>query len=151
MPPATESLLSIDQLRGLANEPDAARSQLEALLTSLCVSDEHAQWACEALENCGAPHASALCVLVPLANHDSPLVATWACKLLARMGAEARSAQGELTRVLQSRTEEHVREEAAYALGQFGELSAATHAALADAAIHGGPRLKRLATAALGG
>jgi hypothetical protein len=70
---------------------------------------------------------------------------------LARLGSDARSVAALVTHVLATRREETVREEAARALGQFGEISAATRAALTDAALHGGPRLKRLATASLGG
>lgn len=151
MSQVTETRLSLEQLRELANEPEAARAQLEALLMSLKCSDEHIQWACEALENCGQPHTTSLALLMQLVDHSNVLIATWACKLLARLGSDAQAAQSQLACAVSTRREEVLREEAARALGQLAELSAASRAALQDAAIHGGPRLKRLATASLGG
>lgn len=133
----------------MANEPTATLAQIGSVLHALTGSEEQAQWASEALENCGEPHAEALATIAPLIKHPDELVANWACKLVARSGPEASWTEPFLTEALSARTEESVREEAARALGQIGATSAAAHEALAAAARQGGPRLKRLATASL--
>ena len=120
------------------------------MLHALAGSDEQVQWACEALENCGEPQPEVLATIAPLISHPDELVASWACKLVARAGSEASWTESILTEALSARTEESVREEAARALGRIGATSTAAHEALAAAARQGGPRLKRLATASLG-
>ncbi len=148
---ATATELSIDQLRELAGDPDATLAQLTSVLGSLVGQDEERiQWSCEALENCGVPSASQLGDLIPLLKHPDALVVSWTCKLLARMEHAAAAAQPALVDVLRLHSDQLVREEAARALGVQAELSAAARSALEQAAMDGGPRLKRIATAALG-
>ena len=151
MPNATESGLKIEQLKRLSNDALQTHRQLESVLWSLAGTDEEAQWASEALENCGAPANTAVASLVPFTQHPSELVASWACKLLGRLGPAASGAEEQLIAALSQRSEQLVREEAARALGELGNPSDAARAALTAAASHGGPRLKRLATASLGG
>ncbi len=82
-------------------------------------------------------------------KHDDALVVSWTCKLLTRMEQSASSAQPHLVEILMNHSDQLVREEAARALGVQAELSSAARSALEQAATDGGPRLKRLATAAL--
>ena len=115
---ATALELSIDQLRQLANDPTTTLAQLPAVLTSLMGQDEERiQWACEALENCGVPQASQVNELVPMLKHDDALVASWTCKLLARMEQASSPAQPYLVELLKNHSDQLVREEAARALG----------------------------------
>ncbi len=144
--------LSVVQLRALANSPDETLTQLVAVLHQLASDDEETiQWASESLENCGAPRPEHLTALSEGLRSSSPLVATWSCKLLARMGTEAQGAQSQLAYALASNENMLVREEAARAIGLVGPISPAARATLEKAASEGSPRLKRLATAALGG
>lgn len=150
MASATATELSIDQLRELANDTDATLAQLPSVLLSLPGDDEERmQWACEALENCGVPAASQLNQLLPFLKHPDDLVVSWTCKLLARLEQAAAAAQPGLVEVLKCHGDQFVREEAAQALGLLAELSPAARSALEQAATDGGPRLKRIATAAL--
>lgn len=150
MAPATANELSIDQLRQLANDPQATLAQLPAVLISLsCQDEERIQWASEALENCGVPSTLQVNELISMLKHNDALVASWTCKLLARMEQFASAAQPQLVELLISHSDQLVREEAARALGVQAELSSAARSALEQAATDGGPRLKRLATAAL--
>lgn len=150
MAPATATELSIEQLRQLANDSSATLAQLTAVLISLSSPDEERiQWASEALENCGVPSTSQLNDMMQMLKHDDALVASWTCKLLARIEQSASAAQPQLVELLKSHSDQLVREEAARALGVQAELSSAARSALEQAATDGGPRLKRLATAAL--
>jgi HEAT repeats len=148
---AIDSGLTIDQLRSLANAPQQTLAQIVAVLQALSGSVEAAQWAGEALENCGVPPASAAVSIAQHTEHPDELVASWACKLLARLGRDGATAEKQLVCALTTRQELLVREEAARALGQLGTLSESARTALTAAAQQGGPRLKRLATASLGG
>ncbi len=117
MAPAIVSSLSIEQLRHLANDPDATATQLPAVLNSLSGNDEdQLQWACETLENCHAPGAKQLPELLPFLKHDDALVVSWTCKLLTRMQPVAEAAQAALVDLLSRHPNELVREEAARAL-----------------------------------
>ncbi len=150
MAPGTATELSVEQLRELANESERTLAQLPSVLLSLVGDDEErVQWASEALENCGAPKATQLNELLPFLKHDDRLVLSWSCKLIARMGRSASAAQGLLVDLLSGHKDTLVREEAARALGEQSELNSAARSALEQAAMDGGPRLKRLATAAL--
>lgn len=151
MPDASQPALTIDQLQRLSNDAEATRRELASVVASLAGSEEQAQWACEALENCGQPPVSALAVLATYTGHPDELVASWACKLLGRLGTAAGPAEKELVSALHRQSQPLVREEAARALGELQNLSAASRDALAAAATEGSPRLKRLATASLGG
>ena len=148
---ATASRLNVHQLQQVANDPTETLRQLPSVLLSLAGSEEEAGWASEALENCGPPTAAQVPIIAAFVKHPAELVASWACKLLARIGHGASPAESELVSVLNSRSEQLVREEAARALGQLDCLSDAARTALTTAAQKGGPRLKRLATASLGG
>lgn len=147
---ATATELSIDQLRDLANDPEQTLAQLASVLSSLTGdNEERVQWACEALENCGVPEPAQVAGLVCFLKHADSVVVSWACKLLARMEDESAPAQPALVELLRSHDDQLVREEAARALGVQAELSAAARGVLEQAAMDGGPRLKRIATAAL--
>ena len=143
--------LKVDQLQRVANDPAETLRQIRSVLSSLVGSEEEAQWANEALENCGPPTADFVPTIADFLKHPAELVASWACKLLARVGYAASTAEPDLVAVLNCRHEELVREEAARALGELENLSEAARNALTTAAQTGGPRLKRLATASLGG
>lgn len=147
---ATATELSTEQLRDLANDPTSTLAQLPSVLCSLAGNDEErVQWACEALENCGVPGVSQVSDLVRLLKHDDALVVSWTCKLLTRMEHESAPAQATLVELLRLHSDQLVREEAARALGVQAELTSAARSALEQAATDGGPRLKRIATAAL--
>ena len=151
MASVTLSILSIDQLKAIASSPEQTHAQIEAVLFSLAADGEVCQWACEALENCDAPPVSTVDCITRLVAHEDPLVASWSCKLLARIGRDAIAAEQALVNALSARSQELVREEAARALGLIGATSSSARAALTSAAQNGGPRLQRLATAYLGG
>lgn len=142
--------LTVEHLQRMAGEPAETLSRIDAVLHALTGSDEEAQWASEALENCGKPTSDSLAAIAPLIQHPAELVASWACKLVARSESEAAWMEPFLIEALSARTEEIVREEAARALGRIGANSVAAHEALQAAARSGGPRLKRLATVSLG-
>lgn len=143
--------LTVKQLQLLANQPAETWARLEEVLCALAGAEEEAQWACEALENCGPPPSDSLRVAGPLIGHPNELVASWACKLVARASVEAHWAEPFLIEALSAHRPKLVREEAARALGSVGPTSVAAREALTVAALEGGPRLKRLATASLGG
>lgn len=150
MASATATALSIEQLRELANAPATTLAKLSSVLCSLAGDDEdRVQWACEALENCGVPEQTHVNELLPMLKHDDALVVSWTCKLLARMEQSSAPAQPALVELLRCHSDQLVREEAARALGVQADLSSAARSALEQAATDGGPRLKRLATAAL--
>jgi len=150
MASTTKGALAVESLQALANDSAQTLQQLENVLDSLAGSDEQAQWAAEALENCEAPAASQCGLLIEATAHPSELVASWACILLARLGSAATAAEKPLAQAVQSRTETLVREEAARALGTLGALSPTTREILSTAAAQGSPRLKRFAVTALG-
>lgn len=147
----TESTLTIDQLKELANAPELTTAQLISVLCSLAGDEDVCQWASETLENCGTPAQDATLSIAQFVAHGDELIASWSCKLLARQGQDGTASEHELTRALALRSEVLVREEAARALGQIGFVSSEARAALLAAAQNGWPRLKRLATASLGG
>ena len=142
--------LKVDQLQRMANDSAETVRHIASVLQSLAGSDEEAQWASEALENCGSPAAADVGTIACFVKHPAELVASWACKLLSRLGAQASMAESELVAALACRQEVLVREEAARALGELNRLSESARAALTTAAQNGSPRLKRLATASLG-
>lgn len=150
MASACRDPLTVESLQRLANDSDQTLKQLASVLNSLDGNEEQAQWASEALENCGSPAPSDMGLLIEATAHPSELVASWACILLARLGSAATAAESCLAKAVETRTESIVREEAARALGTLGTLSATTRNILTTAAAQGSPRLKRLATAALG-
>ncbi len=151
MASATATALSIEQLRELANDPAATLAKLCSVLSSLAGDDEErVQWACEALENCGVPDVEQLNELLPLLRHEDSLVASWSCKLLARMEQASMPAQPVLVELLRCHGDQLVREEAARALGVHAELSSAARSALEQAATDGGPRFKTISHCCLG-
>ncbi len=150
MAPTTATEISIDHLRDLSSDAAATLAELPGVLSTLSSTDEeHRQWACEALENCGVPELHQLALLTTSLKSSETLIAYWACKLLARLEAASAPAQPQLVELLRCSADQTVREEAAQALRAHQDLSATAREVLQQAAASGGPRLKRIAQAAL--
>lgn len=73
----------------------------------------------------------------------------WGITLIGRMGADGAEAVPMLAGVLANSPFLHVREKAAWALGQIGPAAEGALAVLQDAAKQGSPRLSRLALQAI--
>ncbi|MEZ6089582.1 MAG: HEAT repeat domain-containing protein [Pirellulaceae bacterium] len=73
----------------------------------------------------------------------------WGITLIGRMGAEGAEAVPMLAGALANSPFPHVREKAAWALGQIGPAAEGALAVLQDAARQGSPRLSRLASQAI--
>ncbi|QDV10251.1 HEAT repeat protein [Rosistilla oblonga] len=121
------------------------------LLRAAC--DPHAsvsELAIATLEDMGAPDASQVADIVAFAQRpaDSETV-YWATTLIGRIGPAAADAVPTLAGVLANSSFLHVREKAAWALGQIGPAAVGASAVLQSAAEQGPPRLQRLATKAL--
>ena len=101
------------------------------------------------LEDLGPPTRETVDALGELLQSASADVAYWAATMLGRLGREASSAADALAAVLSDSPALHVRERAAWALGQIRAGSATVRAALAKATASTDKRLARLAQEAL--
>ncbi|QDV71710.1 HEAT repeat protein [Rosistilla carotiformis] len=146
-------------------DPEIRRQTLQALIDSSpnladwaiallrASNDPHAsvsELAIATLEDMGAPDASQVSEIVSFAQRpaDSETV-YWATTLIGRIGPDAADAVPTLAGVLANSSFLHVREKAAWALGQIGPAAIGATAVLQAAAEQGPPRLQRLASQAL--
>lgn len=97
---ATESIPSIEALQAWAKNPIAAFDHLSELLACLSRDSEEADWATEALENCGIPPVEALDLLLASLRSKSPDVVYWSCKLIGRMQRSDRKIEDSLVPLL---------------------------------------------------
>lgn len=142
--------LSIEQLRQLASDPSQSRSRLIPLLNELRADDDEVKgWVndcltlVEALPSSLAPQLSTYC------SDTHVAVASWACKLLGRLGHDGSAWQDVLVNALTNHESTAVKQAAAAALANIQGLSAATLQALRLAAQTDDARLKRLAEQAM--
>ncbi len=147
----TETVLpSADALQAWANSPDTARSNLPSIFSCLSAEESRAEWAAEALENCGKPLETDIAFLAEATMTTEGDVAFWACKLLGRLGVVANDSQSALCSVLLSeQTSAASRHQAAIALGVIGKLNAMSREALQKASESKDPRLARLSIQSL--
>ena len=139
-----------EQLSGQGEEARGASVDL----VQACADEESVStWAVAALEQLGPPPVEAIPQLVPLVASSHELVAYWAVTLLGRLESAAAAAGPALVSALALALEKSphlaVRQRAAWALGQIGDRSAPTLAALEQATRASDPRLARLAAQAM--
>jgi HEAT repeat protein len=135
-----------EQLSALGEGASAASVDL----VQACGDEEAvSQWAVAALEQSGPPPVSGIPQLSPLVASAHELVAYWAVTLLGRLESAAVAAVPALVSALGSSSHQAVRQRAAWALGQIGDRSAPTVAALEQAQKASDPRLARLAAQAV--
>lgn len=133
----------------LARLEHAAQPAAVALVEAMGDPDDHVKnWVNAALEGLGPPSAEDLQPLVRLLTHESPDVAYWAATLLGRLQPAAAPAVAALAAALTNRPEMPVRQRAAWALGEIGQVESARQS-LEHAAAGSNPRLSRLAKQAL--
>jgi HEAT repeat protein len=119
-------------------------------LVQACGDDESVrEWAVAALEELGPPPKDVVEKLRSLVAHTNELVAYWAVTLLGRSGSDAAAVAPAFVSVLEMSPHLAVRQRAAWALGQIGNCSPATVAALERATSGPDPRLARLAAQAI--
>jgi HEAT repeat protein len=133
----------------LSQQGEEARAAAVALVQACGDEEAVSQWAVEALEQLGPPPGSAVKQLIPLVAHPHELVAYWAATLLGRLQDQAIAAVPALASALNDSPHVAVRQRAAWAIGQIGERSGPTMAALTAAARSSDPRLARMAKQAL--
>ncbi len=137
---------SAEQLCQLGAEAQQAATEL---VTAAGDEESVSNWAVAALEELGAPPATATAALAELSASDQELVSYWAITLLGRLEAEATDAEQALVTALGSSPHLACRQRAAWALGKLGTLSATATNALQQASQASDPRLAQLATRAL--
>lgn len=142
--------LSLERLKELASDPEAANQQLIAvLLTMLDENEEVRAWASDTLSSVDQPASDVGPQLAELTRHVNAPVAGWACKLLGKLGESATRFQSSLAAALTQHGEKSVRQLAALALKSVPNLKPETISALQSAASDADPRLSRLAADAL--
>jgi HEAT repeat protein len=134
----------------LAANPDWSRQLVcEFLDAIISESEEIREAAVNAIEKMGSPREQDVDAIVKMLRSGTSDQAYWSATILGRLRASSATAIEALAACVQSPTEMHVRERAAWALGEIGS---AAHSALPalEAAVHeGSPRFKRLARAAI--
>lgn len=124
--------------------------QAMALLATLQSPDEELRaWTYDVLQAITTVPAEFAAQLAEYCLHSAPPVASWACKLLAKVEDASSQYQAVVVHALAEHPEICVRQEAAFALANFASLTDATLLALQTAAVHEDPRLSRLATATM--
>jgi len=119
-------------------------------LVQACADEESvSSWAVAALEQLGPPPVQAIPLLGPLVASSHELVAYWAVTLLGRLKSVAAAAVPAVVSAMENSPYLAVRQRAAWALGQIGDRSAPTVAALEQAKKASDPRLARLAAQAV--
>lgn len=140
----------IARLQLLANDPEAANQCVTDLLECLADSDEEVRnWASEAVENLDSPSPAYAAQISKYVTSPVDDVAFWALKLLGRMGEEALSQESIIAMALKPERAIVVRQNAAWALGKLGSLTAETQSGLQEAAASSDARLSELAKQAL--
>lgn len=144
--PVAEQLRAAEQLAQLGAE---AAPAAVALVQAAGSAEPVQEWVVAALEQLGAPPATAVTPLCELTADPEELVGYWAVTLLGRLGAEAADAGTALARALEHSPHLAVRQRAAWALERVKDTSPPVLAALTRAAASSDPRLARLARQAL--
>lgn len=146
----TGSTLTVESLKQLAASPDATRERIGDVLLALASSDEEVRaWASDCLSQLDSIDHEASNEVAKHCEHPSPVVVSWACKLLAKCSPADPAWESLICQVLGGHDSVAVRAEAAGALGRLESLTPQTKQALAEAAESDDPRLSRLAGRAL--
>ena len=135
----------------LSTQGEEAREASVDLVQACADEESVSSWAVAALEQLGPPPVQAIPQLGPLVASSHELVAYWAVTLLGRLksdGSRGRAGPG-CCPALENSPHLAVRQRAAWALGQIGDRSAPTIAALEQAQNAADPRLARLAAQAI--
>jgi hypothetical protein len=150
MSTVTGNCIPLERLRQLVTDPTAANEQLVAVVLTMLDDDEEVRaWASDVLSAIESPQAAAAPQLAELTRHVNAPVAGWACKLLGKLGPQAKDHQAAVASALSSHPEVAVRQLAALALQSIPDLNQQTLEALQSAAASTDPRLSRLAKEAL--
>ena len=143
--PASE--LSVKEIRLLINDPSEVEAEIESLLITMASQDEEVcAWASDALHGVGYVPEEIADVISDYCLHDVAPVASWACKLIAKLGTQAKMYQNAVAEALATHPSVAVRQQAAVALGKIPGLTIETFEKLEVAAASEDPRLSRLAS-----
>lgn len=146
----TDKTLSLAQLQDLAKQPEQVQANVDQILGSLASSDEESRaWASDILCAIEALPEEMGSRLMPFCEHRSPVVASWACKLLVKTTNTKPEWEAAVASTLVSHPETAARTEAAVALGKLSSLSEVSRQKLGEAAGSEDPRLSRMAQRAL--
>ncbi len=142
--------LTLEEVQRLAGDPEAAARQALALLLTLLAEDEELRaWTNDALQTIASPPDELANTLCQHCEHASPVVASWSCKLLGRLGGSNAKHQSALAGTLAKHPNTGVRQQAALALSEMGELTPTSLEALRQASVSDDARLQRIATSTL--
>lgn len=131
-------------------DPEFAASHWAELLSSVASSDEaEREAATEALENCGPLEAAALAPLIALLKLGHQALGSqklyWICTLVGRFGQDAIAHQANIAAIVSdAQVDMHVRERAAWCLGEMAPVDDATKAVARNAPVPKSERLSRL-------
>ncbi len=151
MPVVKTEALSLEKLRSIAAGDDRAETHVLELLESMHSDDEEVRaWASDALHAVEVLPRELARSVADMCLHRSAAVSAAACRMLLKLGDEATQYQSAIAACLNQHQEITARQQAALALSALTGLTAETLAALRAAADSSDPRLKRLATQAIG-
>lgn len=142
----TDKTLSLAQLQDLAKQTKQAQAKVDQVLSTLASSDEESRaWASDILCAIETLPEETGPRLLPYCEHESPVVASWACKLLVRTSNARPEWEAAVAGTLTNHADTAARTEAAVALGKLPDLSEASRQKLGEAAQSDDPRLSRMA------
>lgn len=142
--------VALEAAQTLAEMGEDAQPAAVALMKfGLSADGEVRDWSVAALEQMGPPAATDVVPLRSLLSSDNELQAYWAATLLGRIGSEANAAVDDLARLVRESPSSAVRQRAAGALGQIGEVTPTVVDSLKHAAACDDTRLSRIANDAL--
>ena len=149
-------MVNTEQLIKYAQHPELALENLVELMALLENNDESIQnYSSEALENCGAPRFEDIPFLRKQLKSGQSTSVYWACTLIGRLDEDAirnvrEAIQTELCiPITDDSLELSAREKAAWAMGEFGPVTATNRDVLQKHVSKAPPRLKRLLESAL--
>lgn len=144
------SELRIEQLRQIASDPSQARAHAMQLLRALRTDDDEvAGWVNDCLQLVEELPSDLVPELSSYCTDSNVAIASWACKLIGRLGDDASVWQDVLADALTNHPSTAVKQAAAAALANTPGLSAATLQAVTLASQTDDARLKRLTEQAL--
>ncbi len=150
MPTLDVNTLDVAQLQRMVSGDEAAAPRSLALLATLqSLQEEIRAWACDALESIEVLPRELGSAVAEQCQNANPVVASWSCKLLKKLGPTVVEYQELLVACLTNHADVGARQQAALTLGSITKLAPESIEALTSAAQSGDPRLQRLAASAL--
>lgn len=141
--------MTISELQALSTSQAVTGEELRSLLATLASDEEELRaYAGDCLEQLAHLRIEDVDLLSQVCLDRNPVVASWACKMLGRGGADV---QRPLATALSQHASTAVKQQAALALQRVSPLTAESCTALENAAQDADPRLQRLAQQALKG